>query len=231
MTNAAWKLIIGRTLPLDPPELRELDETALVRRLLTSDPAAWREFMRRYDSELRGQVAGTLSEAMRSILDSDAVDDVIGDLYLRIINRNMRKLRFWASSRSGTYTLRRWLGLLANGIALNHIRDAVLRGGASFDADDEDEYHDRRKKRNGPDADPNRGAAWIAAWRDAEIGVVEEDEDEPKTRNRICNDDKDDIAPEAAVVEAERIEEEAAELRVPEPVPAAKLAKKCRRRK
>jgi hypothetical protein len=187
MTNASRKWSAASLAP-DRIKLAEIDDTALVALLLTKNEAAWRELVRRYEPVLRGQVGRTLARAMRQVLDSDAVDDVIGDLYLHVLENDMMKLRVWArGQRAGT--LAAWLGLLANGIAIDHVRAAFLRRAVSLDGEDASEEHEERKQRQGRDADPNRGGAWLGAERAAHIGL-ESDEPAKRRRKRKSRDDE-----------------------------------------
>jgi excisionase family DNA binding protein len=83
-------------------DLRTADDAQLVRATLANDQAAWRELMRRH--------AGALREAARDagdqISEADA-DDVVADLWLSLIENNMRALRSFDASRGAA--LLSWL--------------------------------------------------------------------------------------------------------------------------
>jgi hypothetical protein len=154
---------------LDRNALRELDDTALVALLVARDEAAWREFMRRYNGKLRAHVRRCLARAMREMLPSDAVDDVIGDLHLLILQKEMGKLRWWLTrGRPGTFG--KWLGFLAAGIAIDHVR-------ASFGR----ERGKQRLSRVMAEQRTDPGAAWLGAERAADIGLAS---DQPKPRRK-----------------------------------------------
>ena len=132
-------------------ELKELEDDALLALCLERDQAAWREFTRRFEPALRKQVFKVVSNALKTILDSDAVDDVIGELYVDILEADMRKLRFWhEGNRKAAITS--WLTMIANGIAVEHIRRAYVRMSGK------ESYVDKQRE---ADLDPNRGATWI----------------------------------------------------------------------
>jgi len=120
-----------------------LDDVALVEAMLRRDEAAWTAFTRRFERLLREQVGTILNNAMLHVLDSDAVDDVIGDLHLLLVERDMRKLRVWLNGPR-TASLGRWLVILASGIAMDHIRAAFRHQAATVvPLQDEDEDPDR----------------------------------------------------------------------------------------
>jgi hypothetical protein len=190
----------------DGAALAALDDAALIALLVQRDEGAWCEFVRRNDDELRGIAGKRLWKAMRAVLDSDAVDDVIGDLYLHLLKRDMRCLQLWVARAAPVpqekrhESLMSWMVVLINGIAVDHIRAALLRVVASFDGDDDgddddddddDEPRDRRRERNERDANPGRGAYWVAVER----GLFAEEPfaEEPmrkRYRNRKSSDDK-----------------------------------------
>jgi hypothetical protein len=163
-------------------EYARLDDGALSVALLTHDEAAWREFVRRYEPVLRHQVGRVLGRAVRQVLDSDAIDDVIGDFYADILDDNMRKLRIWIDGPR-IAQLGSWLAMIASQIAVEHIRRAFTERGSRAIATDDDVRDD----------DPTRGAGWIEAER-----VERYTEPEildltqlPRTRHRLSNDDVD----------------------------------------
>jgi hypothetical protein len=172
--------------------IEDLDDLTLVQTCIGSVSVsvslvqdAWRELVRRYEPLLRGMVTKRFARLTHR-LPSDAADDVIGDLYVRILDDNMHALRKWVNLPRRE-ALARWLGLIVNGIAIDHIRAARLRASVSLDGGSDD--GEDRDGGSLADADPNRGGAWIGAERAADIGL---EEDEPKRcRNRRSNDDID----------------------------------------
>lgn len=155
-------------------ELAQLEDAALVALCLERDEHAWREFMRRYEPTLRANVRGTISYALRKALGSDAIDEVMGDFYVRILERDMLKLRNWhAAERKGAVMA--LLTMICNGIAIDHARHAFDDMAGRCRAVD---------KRREADRDPNRGAMWFA--------IEDRNTREPikKRRNRKSSDDQ-----------------------------------------
>lgn len=155
-------------------ELRQLEDVALVELCLERDEAAWREFVRRYEPALRGEARKVISKALRTIMHSDAMDDVMQDFYLRILERDMHKLRFWHQGNRKAEIMT-WLTMIANGIAIDHARRAFDRMSGCTKAQD---------KRREADRDPNRGAMWI------EIEDRNMRDPVKKRRNRKSRDDE-----------------------------------------
>lgn len=155
-------------------ELRQLEDEAVLAMCLERDQAAWREFTRRFEPALRKQVFKVVSNSLKTILDSDAIDDVIGEFYVDILEADMRKLRFWhEGNRKAAITS--WLTMIANGIAVEHIRRAYVRMSGKSG------YVDKKRE---ADLDPNRGATWI------EIESRNMREPIVKRRNRKSRDDQ-----------------------------------------
>lgn len=155
-------------------ELAQLEDAALVGLCLERDEHAWREFVRRYEPALRATVRKTISRALRTVLDSDAIEDMIGDFYVRVLERDMLKLRKWhGAERKGE--IMALLTMIANGIAIDHVRHAFDCMTGRNNAVD---------KRREADRDPNRGAMWI------EIESRTFRDPIKKRRNRKCRDDE-----------------------------------------
>jgi hypothetical protein len=164
----------------DVPTIEVLDDEALAEMLLRRDQAAWREFVHRFEPLLRFQVGKTLASAIHVLLDSDAIDDVIGDFYLDIVEADMHKLRYWLFGNRKA-SLRSWLGKVSTQIAIEHIRRACVR----FTASIEKLGRDEQRKREQCDADPKRGGQWLAIQERILGDPVKQ------RRNRKSNDDKD----------------------------------------
>jgi len=178
MTNSALRS--GACSGVAAPTVEVLDDDALTEMLLRRDEQAWREFVQRFEPLLRFQVGKTLASAIHVLLDSDAIDDVIGDFYLHIVEDDMDKLRYWLhGNRQGA--LRSFLGKVATGIAIDHIKYALVR----FTASVEKLGRDENRKREQRDADRNRGGQWLEI-QDRVLG-----DPVKKKRKRRSNDDKD----------------------------------------
>ena len=151
--------------------LRQLADPELIRLCLLQDEAAWCEFTRRFDALLRKRISNR--RGVRTVLDSDAADDVIGDLYVRILGNDMAKLRQWhASPARGS--LIGLLSTIAGGIAVDHIRHKLTGVESAVGLGDWQRERDK---------DPNRGADWFA--------IEERNMRDPikKRRKRLSKDD------------------------------------------
>lgn len=147
-------------------DYRHLDEGVLSGRMLAHDERAWREFLRRYNPVLRHQIGKVIGRARRTLLASDVIDDILGDLYVDLIERDMRKVRIWSEGpRKARFAS--WLGMIASQVAIDHIRRAASDAGMT-----------PRLKRAFPnrETDPNRGGEWIGAELNAELGLAKEGE-------------------------------------------------------
>lgn len=82
--------------------LRGLDDAQLVRATIANDQAAWHELMRRHATALREAAR----EAGEGLDEADA-DDVVSDLWLSLIEDDMRGLRAFNPSRGAA--LLSWL--------------------------------------------------------------------------------------------------------------------------
>ena len=83
-----------------------------------------------------------MARAMRLVVDSDAIDDVMGDFYLCVVQNDMRKLRVWLGG--GQSSLVRWLAVIARGIAIDHIRYAFNHESERTVPEDDDRVDPRR---------------------------------------------------------------------------------------
>ncbi|MGZ7032598.1 MAG: hypothetical protein ACXVIJ_11555 [Thermoanaerobaculia bacterium] len=162
MTNAALKADQDTT-KTNP---KEMDEQALVAALLRGENDAWREYMDRYEPVLRHEAMKKLRPAMKKLLPSDCVEDVLADLRLDLLEANMRKIRYWADGNRAA-NFGSWLGLLVRQKAVDFIRRAEC---------------DLRLKRmpwlQHRDTDPTRGGEWIGMEKAAS------DDAPKKRRNR-----------------------------------------------
>lgn len=154
-------------------ELGQIEDAALIGACLERDEDAWREFIRRYEPTLRKNARGAIGYHLRTILDSDALDDVMGAFYVRMLERDMFKLRQW-HGRERKGCLLALLTVICNGIAIDQARHAY-DGTQAYD-----KAIDRRRE---ADRDPNRGGMWFAIQDRATRDPIK------KRRNRKCADE------------------------------------------
>lgn len=102
------------------PEYREMKDAALLRAVLASDGAAWREFVRRFDKAMRRCVRGVAGR-YRNVRSSDDSDDVMGEVYLGLVADNMQKLRAFDEERGRR--LSSWVSLLSIKMAHDYYRN------------------------------------------------------------------------------------------------------------
>jgi excisionase family DNA binding protein len=99
-------------------ETTKLDDAALLRAVLDCDDCAWRELVRRYSGPLR-DAARQATESVQAI-DDDELDDVLGDLWLYLLEDHLRRLRSFDAN--GATRLLGWLKMLVVEIALKRVR-------------------------------------------------------------------------------------------------------------
>jgi DNA-directed RNA polymerase specialized sigma24 family protein len=98
--------------------------------VLTRDPVAWRKLVAQHEPALRRTIRNIDDE--RAISD-DEVDDVLGDLWLLLLEDDLRRLRGFHSA--GGSNLGAWLTLVAVEVARKELRRrARLPEVVSFDA-------------------------------------------------------------------------------------------------
>jgi excisionase family DNA binding protein len=109
-------------VPLDAPErlpgVQALGEAALLRAVLSRDQRAWREFVRRYEPHIR-EVMRDAASAIYELPD-DQVDDLVGDLWLLLLENDLRRLRGLRANHDGAVCT--WLRLFASQLACNYAR-------------------------------------------------------------------------------------------------------------
>lgn len=140
---------------------RAMDDGALSELLLASDEGAWREFLRRFTPVLRHQIGKVIGRARRTLLANDVIDDILGDLHLDLLERDMRKIRIWSEGQRQA-KLASWLGLIASQVAIDHVRRAASAAGLPSKL--RQAYPNREE-------DPNRGGEWLGRELNAELGV------------------------------------------------------------
>ena len=98
-------------------DLRE--ELVLIQRALARDSRAWAEFTRRYENLIVACVIKTLRRYNASF-SSDELADIVAEVWVRLLNDDMRKLRMYDPSRG--YRLASWLGLITTNCTIDHLR-------------------------------------------------------------------------------------------------------------
>jgi hypothetical protein len=98
-------------------DVRTLDDGSLVERVIERDERAWRELVRRFDQPLRDVVAHATTATHQ--LESDEIDDVLGEFWLWLVEDNRKRLRTFDRSR-GTSVLT-WLTFLVSHVAHEHV--------------------------------------------------------------------------------------------------------------
>lgn len=154
-TTAAnsYELAAAHEAPEVDQDRAQLEDTALVARCVAGDSGAWRAFMERFDVTLRRNATRAIGFAW-NVLPSDAIDDVMGAFYLRMLENNMRTLANWHQGGCKG-RLAALLTFICNGIAVDHARAARRAR----------HWERRAHEENGrgkSDTDPNRGATWLA---------------------------------------------------------------------
>ena len=97
----------------------DLDDRELMEQVLRRNPRAWRVLVRRHEDRLR--------EAVREIADAeqplsdDQIDDVLGELWLLLLEDDLRRLRSFRGDDLGA-----WLAMVGAQVALNRV-DVLAR--------------------------------------------------------------------------------------------------------
>jgi hypothetical protein len=120
-------------------------DTALLSAALSRDQRAWREFVSRFNGQLREAVRAAF--AAHEEVGEDQIDDVLADFWLRIVENDMRILRSYDPARG--LPLLAWLAVRATRLALSQ-RQAD-RGPALVPLDEAPEPRDLSPL---PDASP-----------------------------------------------------------------------------
>ena len=91
---------------------RAIDEAELIERILARDERAWHQLVRHFEPTLRALI-GEDEELQPSV-----IDDVLGDLWLRLMEHDMRRLRSFSASKSAP--LSAWLAMQATQVVFAH---------------------------------------------------------------------------------------------------------------
>jgi excisionase family DNA binding protein len=109
-----------------------VDEEALIERVLRRDEQAWRELVRANEPTLRALV-----QENEELSESD-VDDVIAELWLRVLDDDRRRLQRFAATRPAS--LDAWLAMQASQVAHAFV---AKRGRKTISIDDVPPIADR----------------------------------------------------------------------------------------
>jgi DNA-directed RNA polymerase specialized sigma24 family protein len=149
-----------------------------VMRLVAGDGAAWAELRRKEERELRKRLKRFL--ARQAVLPSDAADDIVQSLYVRLLRDDRQLLRRWIEEPRVPFGAFMWT--IARGIAKDEAKAARSRGMRSIHEDERASGYgleDDDSDRDGAEAwyERGRGAAFVAAERaersdDAGVGLT-----------------------------------------------------------
>lgn len=94
-------------------------DEALLARMLLRDPAAWREFQRRFD-RLAYRCIHKVTSRFSGSLTSEDVREIYAQFLLGLVRREMHKLRTFDATRGNK--LSSWVGMLATNAAWDYVR-------------------------------------------------------------------------------------------------------------
>jgi excisionase family DNA binding protein len=111
MESKRGTVLAEKRAPFSAPE-HEIDDVSLVDRVIRRENRAWEQLVRRFQPALRALLAesGHISRAQ--------IDDVLGDLWLKLLEDDMRRLRAYAASRAAPFSA--WLAMQATQVAFQH---------------------------------------------------------------------------------------------------------------
>ncbi len=93
-----------------------LSEQALIARLIKRDPAAWREFLERYERLIYSRVLAVHNEIGQTV-QQDVIDDCCAEVLTALFQNDLAALkRFEGRSRFST-----WLAVVARRVTLNYL--------------------------------------------------------------------------------------------------------------
>jgi len=94
----------------------------LINSCLEGDPDAWDAFVERYAAVVYGAVRRVVLARVRKD-PSVSIEDIAQDVFLRLLQNNMRALRSYDASRASLVT---WLTIIARNVALDALRKKIL---------------------------------------------------------------------------------------------------------
>lgn len=115
MTNAVRE---SGFFPVCRADRFETDDE-LIAGMLANDPAAWREFQKRYD-RLVMRCITKVTRRFASIVSQDDVREIYATLYVSLLSNDMHKLRTFDPERGNRFSS--WIGLLAINAAYDYLR-------------------------------------------------------------------------------------------------------------
>ena len=87
---------------------------------LTGDKLSWERFMENYDRVIRRAVQWTLKSRSEKFAAAAEVDDVVQDVYFRLIRSTYKLLKTYDAKRSSLTT---WLCVVSRSAALDYLRN------------------------------------------------------------------------------------------------------------
>ncbi len=112
--------------------LSKSSDTSLAIRLADGEAAAWTECQARYGASLRRSVSRVVSR-FPGLSASDTVDEVLGELWIRLLRHRGDKLRAFRADRG--LTLEQWLLRIAKQASFDHLRRLRRRRTTTLDVD------------------------------------------------------------------------------------------------
>jgi hypothetical protein len=126
---------------------------------------AWRKIRETYERELRRRLKPFL--AQRNVFPSDAVDDIVQNVYLRLLRDDRKAIRQWLANPSVPFGAYLWH--IAKNVARDEEKALRSRGTRSIDEDNRSVDCEDGEKDDGGGAEAwfekGRGAAFVAAER------------------------------------------------------------------
>ncbi|MBX3126419.1 MAG: sigma-70 family RNA polymerase sigma factor [Polyangiaceae bacterium] len=107
-------------------------DTSLAIRLADADSRAWAQCQERYGARLRRAVSSVVCR-FPGLSCSDTVDEVLGELWIRLLRHRGDKLRAFRAGRG--LTLEQWLVRIAKQAAYDHVRKLRRRRTSVLDVE------------------------------------------------------------------------------------------------
>ena len=111
----------GIFLKVDPaPQANPFeDDLVLIDAMVANQPAAWREFQKRYDRLIHRCIT-KVTRRFSSIVSQDDVREIYATLYVSLLANDKHKLRTFDPERGNRFSS--WIGLLAINAAYDYLR-------------------------------------------------------------------------------------------------------------
>jgi RNA polymerase sigma-70 factor (ECF subfamily) len=107
-----------------PANLKDWNDTDLLRRVMKNDSKAWNEFVRRFRSLVYRCVTKVIGR-YEAVLSSADADEIYAEVMVTLVRDDMRKLRLY-DPRRGT-KLSSWIGMIATNTAYDFLRGTARR--------------------------------------------------------------------------------------------------------